>query len=55
MWPTPVLSTQPAGTLTHKRFNMDRRVEISAPAGTYTFVCNVPGHDDMVGTLIIEG
>lgn len=35
--------------------NMDRRVEISAPAGTYTFVCKVPGHEDMTGTLTIEG
>jgi len=35
----------PAGT--------DRRVEFSAPAGTYTFFCAVTGHDSMTGTLVV--
>jgi len=31
-------------------------VTINAPAGTYKFICSVPGHADagMVGTLIVE-
>ena len=33
----------------------DRRVEISAPAGTYEFFCAVVGHDDMKGTITISG
>lgn len=33
----------------------DRRVEISAPPGTYEFFCSVEGHDDMKGTITIEG
>ena len=31
----------------------DRRIEISAPPGTYELVCAVLGHDDMTGTLTI--
>ena len=37
----------PAGTA--------RRVELQAPAGTYTYVCSVPGHEDMRGTLVVKG
>lgn len=33
----------------------DRRVEIDAAPGTYEFVCEVVGHDDMTGTLTIGG
>ncbi len=33
----------------------DRRIDIVAAPGTYDFFCSVPGHDDMVGTLTIEG
>ena len=32
----------------------DRRVELTLQRGTYTFRCDVPGHEDMKGTLIIE-
>lgn len=35
----------PAGT--------DRRVEFSAPPGTYTFFCAVTGHESMTGTLVV--
>ena len=31
-----------------------RRVDIDLPAGTYQFVCDVPGHEDMKGTLVVE-
>ncbi|MFQ5966771.1 MAG: cupredoxin domain-containing protein [Acidimicrobiia bacterium] len=37
----------PAGTA--------RRVELQAEAGTYTYVCTVPGHEDMRGTLVVDG
>ena len=37
----------PAGTA--------RRVEVDLAAGTYTFVCTVPGHEDMEGTLTVSG
>ncbi|HEY7035528.1 MAG TPA: cupredoxin domain-containing protein [Thermomicrobiales bacterium] len=32
-----------------------RRITIDAPAGTYQFYCNVPGHKEsgMVGTLVV--
>ena len=34
--------------------NTARRVEITAPAGTYEFICAVPGHEEkMSGTLTI--
>lgn len=32
-----------------------RRIDIDAPAGTYTFLCTVPGHENMKGTLTING
>ncbi len=32
-----------------------RRVEFSAPAGTYEIICTVPGHENMTGTLVISG
>ncbi len=32
-----------------------RRVDITAEPGTYEFLCEVPGHDDMKGTLTIGG
>jgi plastocyanin len=35
--------------------NADQRVDITAPPGEYEFVCKVPGHDDMMGTLTISG
>ena len=31
-----------------------RRVEFSAPAGTYEIICTVPGHDDMTATLVVS-
>lgn len=34
--------------------NRARRVDIDLPAGTYEFFCDVPGHDDMKGTLVVE-
>jgi uncharacterized cupredoxin-like copper-binding protein len=30
-----------------------RRVVFSAPVGTYTYYCNLPGHDTMRGTLTV--
>jgi len=33
--------------------NTARRVEIDAPAGTYEFICSVPGHESMKGTITI--
>jgi plastocyanin len=30
---------------------VQRRIPIELPAGTYTFVCTVPGHESMTGTL----
>ena len=35
--------------------NADQRVDITAAPGEYEFMCKVPGHDDMKGTLTIEG
>jgi uncharacterized cupredoxin-like copper-binding protein len=33
-----------------------KQVVINAPAGTYEYYCNIPGHKEagMVGTLIVE-
>lgn len=31
-----------------------RRVQIDLPAGEYTFICDVPGHDSMTGTLTVQ-
>ena len=31
-----------------------RRVDVDLPAGTYEFTCEVPGHEDMKGTLVVE-
>lgn len=33
----------------------DQRVDITAPPGTYEYICKVPGHEDMKGTLTISG
>ena len=35
---------------------MDQKVVINAPAGTYEYYCNVPGHKEagMVGTLTVQ-
>ncbi len=30
------------------------RVPIDLPTGTYSVICNVPGHEDMTGVLIVE-
>ncbi|MEX0825135.1 MAG: cupredoxin domain-containing protein [Acidimicrobiia bacterium] len=32
-----------------------RRIEFNAPAGSYEFICTVPGHENMVGTLVVGG
>jgi plastocyanin len=33
-----------------------RRVDFAAAAaGTYTYTCTVPGHENMTGTLVVEG
>lgn len=32
-----------------------RRADFDAAPGTYTFVCTVPGHENMIGTLVVEG
>jgi plastocyanin len=32
-----------------------RRVDLEAAPGTYAYICTVPGHESMTGTLIIEG
>ena len=32
-----------------------RRVDFDAAPGTYAFVCTVPGHESMTGTLVVEG
>lgn len=32
-----------------------RRVEFTAPAGTYEIICTVLGHENMTGTLVISG
>lgn len=34
---------------------VQRRIEIDVPTGTYTFVCTVPGHESMTGTLEVQG
>ena len=34
--------------------NVGARVEFSAEPGEYEFNCDVPGHDDMKGTLTVE-
>lgn len=31
------------------------RVDIDAAPGSYTYICTVPGHESMTGTLTIEG
>jgi plastocyanin len=33
---------------------VQRRIEIDVPPGTYTFVCTVPGHESMTGTLEVR-
>ena len=33
----------------------DRRVEFTAAAGTYEFICTVPGHEAMIGTIVVGG
>jgi plastocyanin len=33
---------------------VSRRVDIDLEPGTYEFVCDVPGHEDMEGTLVVE-
>ena len=32
----------------------DVRVELSAEPGEYEFICEVPGHEDMDGTLTVR-
>lgn len=32
-----------------------RRVDITAAPGTYSIICTVPGHENMTGTLVVEG
>ena len=39
-----------------RSMDLEQRVtylDITAAPGTYEFVCKVPGHDDMKGTLTI--
>lgn len=31
------------------------RIDIDAAPGTYEFICTVPGHEAMTGTLVVEG
>ncbi|MGH2684434.1 MAG: plastocyanin/azurin family copper-binding protein [Actinomycetota bacterium] len=31
-----------------------KRIDIDLPTGSYEFFCDVPGHDDMEGTLVVE-
>ncbi|HHC07429.1 MAG TPA: hypothetical protein ENK55_01750 [Actinobacteria bacterium] len=31
------------------------RIDLDAPPGTYAIVCTVPGHENMTGTLVVEG
>ena len=33
--------------------NTARRVDVTAPSGTYEFMCTVPGHEEMKGTLTL--
>ena len=35
--------------------NTARRADIEAPNGRYAVICEVPGHENMLATLIIEG
>ena len=32
-----------------------KRIDIDAAVGEYQIVCDVPGHESMTGTLIVEG
>jgi plastocyanin len=32
-----------------------RRIEFTASAGSYEFFCTVPGHENMVGTIVVGG
>ena len=32
-----------------------RRIEFNAGPGSYEFICTVPGHENMVGTLVVGG
>jgi plastocyanin len=32
----------------------NRRVEVELAAGEYTFICDVPGHERMEGTLVVQ-
>jgi len=32
----------------------DRRIEVNLPAGEYPFICDVPGHERMKGTLTVR-
>lgn len=32
-----------------------RRVDFAAAPGTYAYTCTVPGHENMTGTLVVEG
>lgn len=32
-----------------------RRVDVDAAPGTYEIICEVPGHESMTGTLVVEG
>lgn len=34
--------------------NTDRRMEFDLPAGTYRFYCDVPGHENMEGTIKVS-
>jgi len=33
--------------------NTDRRIEVALHPGTYDFLCTVPGHDSMTGTITV--
>ena len=35
--------------------NTARRIDFQAGPGTYEFICAVDGHEDMKGTLVVEG
>lgn len=35
--------------------NTSRRIEFTAPPGTYTIICAVPGHESMTATLVVGG
>jgi hypothetical protein len=32
----------------------DRRLHLDLAAGEYTFICDVPGHERMEGTLVVR-